>query len=86
MAVTVATPPASAIGLPVRLRVTAGGASSSVIVPVPVAVAIVALVALEILTRKVSSNSSTRSPLTTTVIVLLVCPGLKVSVLVGIAR
>ena len=54
VAVTVATPPASAMGLPLRLRVTVGGGSSSVMVPVPVPVAIVALTGLDRLTVKVS--------------------------------
>ena len=72
VAVTVATPPASAIGLPLRLRVTVGGRSSSVMVPVPVAVAMVALVGLERLTVKVSFGSLRVSPWTWTLTVLLV--------------
>ena len=72
VAVTVATPPASAMGLPLRVRVTVGGPSSSMIVPVPVAVERVALVGLERLTVKASSFSSTMSPLTGTVMVLVV--------------
>ena len=85
VAVTVATPPASAMGLPLRLKVTLGGPSSSMIVPVPVAVERMALAGLERLTAKVSFNSSTRSPLTETLTVLLVSPGLKVRVVVGMA-
>ena len=85
VAVTVATPPASAMGLPLRLRVTEGGASSSMMVPVPVAVVIVALTGLERLTVKVSFNSLRVSPCTWTLTVLLVSPGLKVSVVVGTA-
>ena len=85
VAVTVAIPPASAMGLPVRFKVTAGGGSLSVIVPVPVAVAMEALVGLERLTEKVSFASSRTSPFTRTVKVLVVSPGLKVSVVVGMA-
>src|SRR2546426_7702870 len=85
VAVTVATPPASAIGLPLRLKVTVGGPSSSMIVPVPVALERVALDGLERLTVKVSSFSSRMSPLTETVIDLVVSPGLKVRVVVGMA-
>ena len=50
------------------------------IVPAPVASASVALTGLERPTVKVSSGSSSVSPLTGTVIVLLVWPGVKVSV------
>src|SRR5216117_2616969 len=85
VAVTVATPPASAIGLPLRLRVTVGGRSSSVMVHVPVAVARVALAGLERLTVKVSFNSSKLSGLIWTVKVLFVSPGLKVRVVLGMA-
>src|SRR5436309_16137766 len=85
VAVTVATPPASAMGLPVRLKVTVGGRSSSVMVPVPVGVAIVALVGLERLTVKVSFGSSRLSGLILTVKVSVVSPGLKVRVVVGMA-
>ena len=85
VAVTVATPPASDMGLPLRLKLTVGGRSSSIIVPVPVALVIVALTGLERLTVKVSLGSLRVSPLTWTVTVLLVSPGLKVSVVVGTA-
>src|SRR5206468_8232609 len=85
VAVTVATPPASDMGLPLRLKLTVGGRSSSIIVPVPLAVVIVALTGFERLTVKVSFNSLRVSPLTWTLKVLLVSPGLKVSVLVGTA-
>src|SRR5207247_1254573 len=84
-AVTVARPPASAMGLPAKLNVTVGGRSSSVIVQVPEGVAIVALVGLERLTVKVSFGSSRLSGLILTVKVLVVSPGLKVRVVVGIA-
>ena len=57
VAATVATPPASAMGLPLRLRVTEGAGSSSMMVPVPVAVVIVALVGFERFTVKFSFNS-----------------------------
>ena len=56
------------------------------IVPRPWLSAIVALAGLERLMKKVSSASSVVSPLTCTVIVPVVSPGLKVSVLVGTAR
>ena len=55
-----------------------GGGSSSVIVPTPWASAIVALAGLVRLTRNVSLVSSSRSPLTETVIVCVVWPGAKV--------
>src|SRR5262249_7824250 len=55
-------------------------ASSLVIVPVPVAVAIVALVGADRVTVNVSFGSNVVSPLTLTVMVLDVCPGVKVSV------
>ena len=64
VAVTVATPPASSMGLPLRLKVTVGGRSSSVIVQVPVGVAMVALAGLERLMVKVSFSSSRLSGLT----------------------
>ena len=54
--------------------------SSSVIVPVPWASAIVTLTPLVRLTVKVSFNSSTISPITTTDIVCVVVPGAKVRV------
>ena len=78
VAVTEATPPASAIGLPVRPKVTVGAGSSSMMVPVPVAVVIVALIGLERLRVKVSSSSSRVSPLAWTLMVCVVWPGLKV--------
>ena len=56
------------------------GNSSSIIVPVPVAVLIVALVAPDNPTVKVSSPSKTISPLTKTVNVAVVWPGVKVKV------
>jgi len=68
------------MGLPLRLKVTVGGRSSSRIVPVPVAVVIVALIGLERLTVKISFNSFRVSPLTWTMMVLVVSPGLKVRV------
>ena len=85
-AVTVATPPSSAIGLPLRLKMTVGGRSSSVMVPVPLATARVALTGLERLTVNVSFASSRTSPLTTTAMVFVVSPGLKVRMVVGMAR
>ena len=57
-----------------------GPSSSSVIVPVPVLVAMVAFVALLNSTTTVSSCSSVVSPVTDTVISLLVSPGSKASV------
>ena|SRR5437867_6732638 len=85
VAVTVATPPASAMGVPLKLKVTVGGKSSSVMVQVPAGVVIVALVGLERLTVNVSFASSVRSGLIWTLKVLVVSPGLKVRVVVGIA-
>ena len=55
-------------------------ASSFRMVPNPWLMAIVALVGLLRFTKKVSSLSASVSPLTRTVTVLLVSPGLKVSV------
>lgn len=57
-----------------------GALSSSVIEPVPVPSRIVALTAFDSETVKLSSISSTMSPLTTTVIVMVVSPAPKVSV------
>ena len=54
--------------------------SSSTMVPTPWPSAMVALVGLLRLTTKVSFGSARRSPLTSTVMVLLVSPGAKVSV------
>ena len=54
--------------------------SSSMMVPTPWPSAMVALVGLLRLTKKVSFGSPRRSPLTGTVMVLLVSPGAKVSV------
>src|SRR5438034_1484179 len=85
VAVRVAVPPASAMGLPLRLRVTEGGESSSMMVPVPVAGVMVALVGFERLTVNVSFGSSRVSPFTWTVMVLVVSPALKIRVAVGIA-
>ena len=85
VAVTVATPPASAMGLPLRLKLTVGGRSSSIIVPVPAGVVIVALTGLVRLTVNVSFDSLRVSPLTWTVTVLLVSPGLKASAVVATA-
>src|SRR5438270_210874 len=62
------------------LRVGAVFGSSLTIVPRPWLSVIVALVALDRLTKKVSSFSTVVSPLTLTVIVLEVWPGVKVSV------
>ena len=57
-----------------------GGASSSVIVPAPWPSAIVALAGLDRSTENVSLASSSRSPLTATVNVCVVCPAANVSV------
>src|SRR5438876_751139 len=84
VAVRVATPSASDMGLPLRLKLTVGGRSSSIIVPVPVAVVIVALVGFERLTVNVSFGSSRVSPFTWTVMVLVVSPALKIRVAVGL--
>ena len=54
--------------------------SSSTMVPTPWPSAMVALVGLLRLTKNVSFGSASRSPLTSTVMVLLVSPGAKVSV------
>ena len=54
--------------------------SSSTMVPTPWPSAMVAFVGVLRLTRKVSFGSPSRSPLTRTVMVLLVSPGAKVSV------
>src|SRR5438309_4005151 len=50
------------------------------VLPISTALAIVALVAPDRVTVKVSSGSNAVSPLTVTVMVLLVSPGLNVSV------
>src|SRR5436190_776331 len=68
-------------GWATSLMESAGWVSSFWIVPVPTALAIVALVAPDRVTVKVSSGSNLVSPLTVTVMVLLVSPGAKVSVL-----
>ena len=64
---------------------TVGGSSSSVIVPVPVAVPRVAFVGPLSVTATVSFSSSVASPVTTTSIVCVVVPGVKVSVPPGMA-
>src|SRR5947207_896567 len=60
---------------------SAGWVSSFWIVPVPAALALVALVAPDSVTVKVSSGSNAVSAHTSTVTGLLVSPGAKVSVL-----
>ena len=70
------SPSSTATSLIVRL----GGRSSLLIVPVPVASDSVAPEALERPSVKTSFASSVVSPLTTTLTVLLVCPGVKISV------
>ena len=77
---TVVVPPFSGIEASATDSVTVGAASSSVIVPVPDAVPIVAFTAPLSDTTTVSSGSSVVSPVTDTVIVLLVSPAAKVSV------
>src|SRR5437667_269590 len=67
-------------GLATSWMESAGWVSSLWIVPVPSASAMVALVAPDRLTKKVSLGSNLVSPLTLTVMVLLVSPGLNVSV------
>ena len=62
------------------LITTEGKGSLSVMVPVRVATGIVALVGFESVTVYVSFASFSRSPWTTTSIVLVVWPGLKVNV------
>ena len=62
------------------LTATAGSGSLSVIVPSPSPSPIVAFDGFERLTKNVSFASSSRSPLTCTVTVFAVCPGVKVSV------
>src|SRR2546425_9623190 len=70
-------------GWATSLMESAGWVSSFWIVPVPTALAIVALVAPDRVTVKVSLGSNVVSPLTVTVTVLLVSPGLNVSVLLS---
>ena len=79
---TVAVPPFSEMDDGPTDSVTVGGPSSSVMVPVPVARVEerTALAGLLRVTRTVSWNSSPPSPMTVTVIVLLVSPAAKVSV------
>src|SRR5437016_2342119 len=67
-------------GWATSLMESEGWVSSFWMVPVPNALAIVALVAPDRVTVKVSSGSNLVSPLTVTVMVLLVSPGLNVSV------
>jgi hypothetical protein len=81
-----------AFALPVSTSVTvtsaierAGSASLSVIVPSPFASRRVAFEALERLTVKVSSISSSRSPATAIVTVFVVSPASKVSVVAASA-
>ena len=64
----------------VTLLMEMPGPSSSMILAVPTAVAMLALVEFESVTVKLSSISSVVSPLTKTVICLLVWPAEKVSV------
>src|SRR5256885_1896312 len=68
-------------GWATSLMESAGWVSSFWIVPVPTALAIVALVAPDRVTVKVSSGSNAMSAHTSTVTGLLVSPGAKVSVL-----
>ena len=77
---TVVVPPFSEIESSASASVTVGAASSSVIVPVPVPVPTVAPEALPRATTTVSSGSSVASPVTDTVMLLLVSPTAKVSV------
>src|SRR5438309_926060 len=67
-------------GLTTSSMESAGWVSSFWIVPVPTALAIVALVAPDRVTVKVSSGSNAVSAHTSTVTGLLVSPGAKVSV------
>src|SRR5882724_9169872 len=67
-------------GLTTSSMESAGWVSSVRIVPVPSALAIVALVATDRVTVKVSSGSNAVSAHTSTVTGLLVSPGAKVSV------
>src|SRR2546421_1305 len=67
-------------GWATSLMESAGWASSFWIVPVPTGLAIVALVAPDRVTVKVSSGSNAVSAHTSTVTGLLVSPGAKVSV------
>ncbi len=81
VAVTVLLPAASAIGLPVRLRVTVGSASLSVIVYVwAVVPPRLALLGFERATMMVSSSSSRASLTTVTAMFCDVTPAVKVSV------
>ena len=80
VAETVVEPPFSEIESSATASVTVGAASSSVIVPVPVPLPIVAPEALPSVTTTVSSGSSVLSPVTDTVMLLLVSPAAKVSV------
>ena len=68
LASTVPVSPSVTVALPTE---TVGGESSSVIVPTPVPSAITALTASARLTVKVSSNSSSVSPLTRTITVFV---------------
>jgi hypothetical protein len=72
LALTVPVFPSVTVTLPTE---TVGGGSSSVIVPTPVPSAMVTLTASDRLTVKVSSISSSVSPLTRTVAVFVVWPG-----------
>src|SRR5437667_99007 len=67
-------------GWATSLMESAGWVSSFWMVPVPTGLAIVALVAPDRVTVKVSSGSNLVSPLTVTVMVLLVSSGLNVSI------
>ena len=81
VAVTVATPPASFMGLPLRLKVTFGGMSLSVTVYVcVVGVPNVALVGFDSVTSMVSSGSSKVSSTMSMGMIRLVTPGAKVRV------
>ncbi len=80
VAVTSAVPPFSEIESSSSDSVTVGASSSSVIVPVPTAVPMLALVAPLSVSFTVSFGSSCVSPVTDTVIVLLVSFAANVSV------
>src|SRR5205809_228868 len=73
-------------GLTTSSMESAGWVSSFWIVPVPTALAIVALVAPDRVTVKVSSGSNAVSAHTSTVTGLLVSPGAKVSVLLWLMK
>ena len=80
VAVTVLTPPLSLMDDGVKTNVTLGCPSSSIIVPIAVGAGSTANDGLLSLTVNISAGSSFVSPVTGTVMVLLVSPALKVSV------